>query len=266
MYIRLPIYYCRYFFLQNDMNDNSIVKVNQGEEQATMKKVIKTLKLKLRRFKSLQRLYSRVKVAMIERQNRANLHKHGYKLLEEITNALSRSNLNVFCAFGTLLGFIRDNGFIESDDDIDMGIIKDGTFSWCALENCLSSIGMKKTRQFELDGEITEQTYTKYGVGVDFFLYRENKGCMTANVYWIDEGRAYAREGGHSVMYRDCPSIPGVEVIKKREINIPIPMNYKEYLVANYGENWEIPDPAYKPQNHVRTEDKLEAYRRDFEE
>ena len=231
-----------------------------------MKKVIKALKLKFRRFKSLQRLYSRVKVAKIERNNRANLHKNGYKVLEEITNALSQSNLKVFCAFGTLLGFIRDEGFIENDDDIDMGIIKDENFSWCELENCLSSIRMKKTRQFELAGEVTEQTYTKYGVGVDFFLYRKNEGCMTANVYWIDEGRTYDREGGHSVMYRDCPIIHGVDVIKKREINIPIPINYEEYLVANYGENWKIPDPTYKPQNHVRTEDKLEAYRRDYEE
>ena len=159
---------------------------------------------------------------------------------------------------------MRDNGFIKSDDDIDVGILE-GNFSWSNLEACLNEIGMEKMRQFELNGKITEQTYKKKGVCVDFFLYMKNENGYTANVYWIDPKRKYSTEMGHSVMYRDCPVINEFTTKKVMSVEVITPTNYEEYLVANYGNSWRKPDPDYKPEKYVRTEEYLEAQRIDFE-
>ncbi|MCM1508419.1 MAG: LicD family protein [Ruminococcus flavefaciens] len=225
---------------------------------------VKLIKLKMRKFTFLQKPYSRVKVSVIEKKRHYALHKYGYKILEEMTSALDTYNIPAFCAFGTLLGMIRDKGFISSDDDIDMGVIECEGFDWVELEKCLSSIGMSKIRQFELQGKVTEQTYKKMGVCVDFFLYMKDQNKLTANVYWIDEKRKYSIENGHSVLYRDCPMINTIIKETVRSISVPIPQNYEDYLRWTYGAKWRIPDPFFKPEKYVRTEAELEAHRTDF--
>lgn len=222
------------------------------------------LKRKLRRVAFLQKPYSKVKVFLIKKKRYRCLHKYGYEVLNEITENILQTNIQVFCAFGTLLGFVRDEGFISSDDDIDIGILETEDFTWERLENCLVNIGMKKSRQFELNEIITEQTYVKKGVCVDFFLYRKNEKGLTANVYWIDNDRVYNHEGGHSVMYRDCPMIEKVRKVNLHSISVLVPENSEEYLIATYGKGWKIPDPDYRPEKYVRTEQRLEAQRVDF--
>lgn len=231
-----------------------------------MSDFIKKMKLRLRRIKILQRPYSKMKIAIIERKKRCALHRYGYAVLGEITSALDENNVSAFCAFGTLLGMVRDKGFILSDDDIDMGIIESEIFDWTELEKCLCSIGMRKIHQFELNGKVTEQTYEKEGVYVDFFLYMymRNQDKMTANVYWIDENRKYSKENGHSVLYRDCPIIDAVIKKTVHSTLVLIPQNYEDYLEWTYGVNWRIPDPHFKPEKFVRTEKNLEAHRTDF--
>ena len=231
-----------------------------------MKNIINSIKKKLRKIKILQRPYSKIKVHFIMKKNQKNLHHYGYEVLGNVVNILEKNGINTFCAYGTLLGFIRDGGFIKNDSDIDMGIVSTDDFSWDRLEEVLTYIGLKKTRHFELNDNITEQSYIMNGVNIDFFLYTETEYGMTANVYWIDENRKYKFDGGHSVMYRDAPKIDKVEFIKINSINVPIPSNYEEYLVVNYGKDWRIPDPNFKPEKFVRTVKDLEAKRVDFKD
>lgn len=230
-----------------------------------MKSYLLKIKKIMRRIKVLQKPYSKIKVHFIEKKRFDALHKYGYEILNEMTKILNKNEINAFCAFGTLLGIIRDGGFINTDDDIDMGIVATDNFSWNKLEECLGANGFKKKRQFELENVVTEQTYEKKGVCIDFFLYQKNKDCLTANVYWIDEERNYAdEETGHSVLYRDCPLITGYKKQLTHSIEVVVPENSEAYLIANYGEGWLKPDPNFKPEKFVRTEDNLEAHRIDF--
>lgn len=220
-------------------------------------RVFSYLKCKLRKVRLLQVPYSKVKVFLIKHNSRKNLRKYGYKLLKEITETASNTDLKLFCAFGTLLGLVREGGFIKSDLDIDIGIIEDNNFSWKKFETMLSSLGMKKKRQFMLEGVITEQTYAKWGVGVDFFLFRINNDFMTANIYYKEDKRIYRKEDGLSVMRVNCPILSGIEI----KNNAPLPINSEEVLAAFYGPGWKTPDPTYKPQNRFKTESDIEAYR-----
>lgn len=70
---------------------------------------VKFLRLIVVRFKQIKRSFF--------------LHFKGYQLLDEIIAIIIYNNMNYHLSYGTLLGFIRDNGFIIHDYDIDLVII-----------------------------------------------------------------------------------------------------------------------------------------------
>lgn len=45
------------------------------------------------------------------------------KILEEIKEVCDKHSLKLFACYGTLLGAVRDQGFIAWDDDVDMGLV-----------------------------------------------------------------------------------------------------------------------------------------------
>jgi len=48
-------------------------------------------------------------------------------VLSEVVLQLEKSNIRPFLSFGTLLGFVREGGFIDHDLDLDLGIFHDET-------------------------------------------------------------------------------------------------------------------------------------------
>ena len=52
------------------------------------------------------------------------LQIHGTQMLGEIVRLCDTLNIRPFLAYGTLLGSIRENAFIETDNDIDLGVFE----------------------------------------------------------------------------------------------------------------------------------------------
>lgn len=87
------------------------------------------------------------------------LQKTGYSILKELSDAFQERRIPAICAFGTLLGFVRNNCFIEYDDDIDFMILDNGEWSWDNIETLLDDCGYIKYRYYMFNGQCTGQSY-----------------------------------------------------------------------------------------------------------
>src|SRR6185312_12174765 len=57
-----------------------------------------------------------------------SLRINGEKFLRDFTEACDEAKMSPFLMWGTLLGCVRENGFLKHDQDIDFGILaKDWT-------------------------------------------------------------------------------------------------------------------------------------------
>lgn len=201
----------------------------------------------LKRIKILYSPYKKIKNHFESKKRNIAIKEYGYKMLDDVCQNLKKSDLTVFCAYGTLLGFVRDNGFISYDLDIDMGVIDDDFFSWEKLDDLLRDSGLKLHHQFVLDdGTITERTYYVGDATIDFFLFKKHKNYMSSLIY---EREKYSKK--FFVRVSEVPLIKEVIYIKKKNIEVPIIKNYEEFLVKVYGENWKYPDPNFKHDERI---------------
>ena len=212
-----------------------------------MSKKLKQLKQQLKKVKIIYIPYIAMISFLQERKKRRNLKKYGNHLLNEICEFFFKKDLKVFCAFGTLLGLIRDKTLIAWDNDIDMGIVNSENFSWEEFEKTLNQFGMKKIRHFIYKGNITEQTYLKDHITIDFFLYEVENGQMSAKVYFRDPTIKYNSNQEYSVRIRTSPMVKNISLKRAGDISFLAPDNSEEYLESVYGRSWRVPDPNYQP-------------------
>lgn len=207
------------------------------------------IKKLLRNIKIIYIPYKKIKIYLVNRKRNLKLQKKGYKVLSDVTTMLKSEKYNIFCAYGTLLGFIRDKGFIAHDCDIDMGIIPTELFDWDKFDKNMNKIGMKLDHQYVMDsGEIAERTYKKDDVSIDFFIYMENKekNIMYSYVFYKEDENEDTDI--RKIRISEAPIIKEIKYEKIHGILVPIIENNIEYLEKVYGPSWNVPDPNYIPK------------------
>lgn len=206
---------------------------------------VQKLKQKLKKVKFIYIPYIRIKEWFLNREKVKNMQKSGSYVMKCVTEALNDTDIEAFCTFGTMLGFIRDGGFIKSDNDIDMGILKTDSFSWKKLEQILNKAGMKKIKYFTCEGEITEQTYICNHVTIDFFLYIPEGTEMSVNIYFRREGKSYSSNKEFELRRRKGVIVRNIRKVNVNGLEVLLPENSEEYLEETYGKSWKVPDPNY---------------------
>lgn len=94
----------------------------------------------------------------------------GVETLREANAACEEASIIMFPAFGTLLGAIRDKGFISYDFDLDVGVTPDVTPD--TIHESMRRHGFVLTKQTYIpEVGVTEETYYRKKVGVDVFYY-----------------------------------------------------------------------------------------------
>ncbi len=186
------------------------------------------------------------------------------KMLKDVISVLDEYKIDYYLDFGTLLGAVREKGFIPWDDDIDISLLKQSDYK--KIPAVLKEIKKRfkyKTRLYKFEdaikrckNECDEDIYfakkddfqvakikKKSFFGKDltvldiFFKYE-----YSSHLHWYAGGLVnkidskYLSEGLKNVMFYD--------------LNCKIPKDFAAYLSAIYG-NWQKPDQKWDKSDNL---------------
>ena len=110
----------------------------------------------------LKPFYYSYKKKLANKRKKLILH-NAYSVMSDFDKALSSLGINYSIAFGTLLGAVREKGFIKHDLDLDTVVWYDDYSK--DIQKILETYGFKLSHVFQLDGgkkgleETFEKTY-----------------------------------------------------------------------------------------------------------
>ena len=208
----------------------------------------------------LKPFYYPLKNALMSKYKR-DFNKSALDALDAFDRCLSENNIPYSLAFGSLLGAVREKGFIKHDIDIDV-------FLWAEdyslkINKILTSNGFKLVHSYTVDdGDFgREETYGFKGAYIDiFYLYPlENNhyyccdflyrpGTTTSELSMKKYGSVLARQ-------ISLPIVKEFERTKFETLYLPIPVNAHSVLRYRYGEDYMIPNPSWgirSYDNHIK--------------
>jgi hypothetical protein len=149
---------------------------------------------------------------------------------------LEARGLTAFANSGTLLGLVRDGGFIAHDDDIDLALVVPGgdvtevAATWWGVRRDLLAAGLLDA-EFEARERLHAKARTSAGTGVDLFPAWVIDGLLWV---WPHTPGAVAAE---RVLPPEPRHVAGVAM--------PVPRDPEPLLEQNYGPGWRVPDPTW---------------------
>lgn len=186
-------------------------------------------------------------------QNRNKVFKqNALGVLFDFDKTLRENDIPYSVFAGTLLGAVRDKGFIKYDLDIDTCIWNEDYSP--LLETILKKAGFILTRRFEIEkgNKGREETYHKDGIDIDiFYIYTDAQFDSYQCDFGYMKGTASHEE---SMNKYGCVKTRRIEFpIRKKFVRLPFEsievnaiINYNEWLRCRYGENFMIPDPTFE--------------------
>lgn len=196
----------------------------------------------------------------IKKRRQVNFKKNALEVLRVFDECMSVNGYEYTLIFGTLLGAIREKGFISHDCDIDVAVFSE---SRCKeLSQVLLNNGFILSRRFTIDDGLLgcEETYLykDTGVSIDiFFIYppidkypyvccwNYGKGCATYR-------ETMRRYGGVTPRRIELPITYEIDRVSFENIMVNIPRNAHEISAFSYGPNYMVPDPNFIPPTEHR--------------
>ncbi len=182
-----------------------------------------------------------------------NFNKNGLNVLKYFDDILTENGYQYSLAFGTMLGAVREHGFIKHDADID-------TFMWiedrdsnlfCLLKNA----GFRITHTYSVDNDSLgcEDTIEYEGVQIDiFYIYppiigRSHSYCCDFIVFsdCLTRMQSVRKHGGLLPRRIEIPIVKDLVRIPFETHSFPIIKNAHEFLSFRYGGNYMTPDPNW---------------------
>jgi len=199
---------------------------------------------------SFPKFYSFLENTSLGKRKKKKMQKHfedyGNEVFQLFFRALHESNTQFWLACGTLLGAVRENGFIKGDCDMDIGVYDDTDFD--LLDSALKKNGFELKRRIDIYSKNGfkgfELTYFQKEVGVDIFVFhREDEKhlymCDFADTITIGKYKL------HQFVRKIVVPFDGLIDYEFMGFKVFIPKNYKEYIAAHYGEDFMTPNPSW---------------------
>lgn len=165
---------------------------------------------------------------------------------QEVLKIIYNSQLNkydLWLDFGTLLGFYRENDFINHDLDMDFGIIINDYDDFLEKEKYLIKKGFSRTKEFYYKNRLVELSYSYKGLNVDFIVYRRKADVIESDTIFFMTN-ALGKPTRYEVYNYSLP-FSELEEHNFKAVEIKVPNNAREYLSKLYGEDFEVPNANY---------------------
>ena len=178
------------------------------------------------------------------------LRKYGREVLAHLAEVLEKHKIPAFAAYGTLLGFVRENGFLSHDDDIDLGVLPGEWTPQRLLKLLLEGEkGFSFLFAFSYNGRVTEFKLQYGKVPIDFFFYEDDGDKFFAGSYHYLPNVEYPSPNANSAQRVCEPRIEALDKISVYGIDFPVPSNTEYVLESLYG-NWQVPDTDWSDSKH----------------
>lgn len=211
-----------------------------------IKKILKNSALGRIIYEPLHKLY---RLYSVPRRRRI-LRKNGVAVLKHLADVFSRRGIPAYATYGTLLGFVRDHGFISHDDDIDIGISPGAWTPSNLLRVLVEEEGFSFMMAIGYEGKVTEFKLSFMEVPVDFFFYEDDGKNYLSHLYYYFPNCNYPDERYNSAKLNYEPRVTSIEKIHVFDLDFPVPKNYHDVLVSLYGKTWNIPNPQWDDSMH----------------
>ena len=190
------------------------------------------------------------KQRLIDRQKRV-FQQNALSVISDFHDCMEDCGHFYTLAFGTMLGAVREKGFIKHDFDIDV-------YMWSEdysqeIQKDLEEKGFRLVQSFVVDNGLSgrEETYEKDGVGIDIFYvypavdqlpyccdFLTTPDCITFEI----EMKKY---GGVVCRRLEMPFERERDLTDFENIRLYIPKNAQKLLAFRYGPNYMIPNPNW---------------------
>lgn len=214
----------------------------------------------------IQPFYSLYKQLIRNKRNKV-FRENGLEALIQFDKCMQKNGLFYTLAFGTMLGAIREHGFIKHDLDIDVSMfIEDYSEK---LESFLLEFGFILQHSFLVEGGTLgrEETYLYKGVSIDIFFFyppiNQLPYCCDFQMYndsstFRESMKKYGRVLPRRI---ELPMTKERKIISFEGVPLFVPQNAEEILSFRYGEDYMVPNPQWEVNSHdlhiVEWKDKL---------
>lgn len=178
--------------------------------------------------------------------------ENALQVIDAFDKCLTSNGFEYTLAFGTMLGAVREHGFIKHDHDLDVAMWIDQYSP--NLQKCLEQAGFVLYHEYIVDEGKSgfEQTYKYLGVAIDiFFIYPaidEYPYCcdfvkIPGNKPFSHNSKTYKK-----VRARRLQLPWGKEFVRIpfQGLNLPVPSNAHEILSFRYGSDYMTPNPKWR--------------------
>ena len=168
------------------------------------------------------------------------LQRYGWEILSRVGAALDKTDAGYFVDYGTLLGLIREGGFIKHDDDVDFSL-PCGKLDPQELLNIMLQYGFIFKRAFLWRGQITEITFLWKKIEVDFFyILNGNEGKHFSVGYdcFTKEDSVHVAK---KITCLEKPDSLETKIMRINGVNVVVPVAISDFLENSYGTGWRVP-------------------------
>lgn len=205
-----------------------------------VKKVLKGSAVGRIVYEPLHRLYRLYSVPA----RRRVLKRVGKEVLADLVAVVDKHGIPAFPCCGTLLGFVRDGGFMPHDDDMDWSVIP-GAWTPTRVLKTLLDEGFEYVFGFTYGGKLREIKMRWKGLPIDFIFMEDDGAHFNEHVFYYLQDVKYPSPNANTVKVFPQNRFFELKRMPLYGVQVPIPKDAEAVCADHYGPSWNVPDAKY---------------------